>query len=408
MMSLIRSAYVVGRRDFTATVFTKTFLFFLFTPLLFIGISVLFGNLTEKVARQDMRANVAVIANEAEFGPLAAARDRVENAFRDGELVELVRVEPDYVLDAQVKDLLAARDKRVLAVLTGGFTRPTLTGAVSQTGSIRSQITLIVNEARQQSALAGAGVRLPSSEIGFVGVEESGGSLARMRSVTARIGQLMLFILTVLLATMLLSNLVEEKTNKVLEVLAAAVPVNAIFLGKLFSMLAVSVVGIALWGSAALLGFALFPVAGQGIPAPAVGWPLFIILVMIYYTTNYLLLGALFLGIGSQASSIREVQTMSMPVTIGQMLVFLFASVAVGPFNSLIGIAAAVFPFSSPLAMIARAAQTPELWPHLLAIAWQVLWVWLTVQMAASLFRRNAMKSGAGGSDFGLRRKKAV
>ena len=407
-MELVRAAYVIARRDFTATVFTKTFLFFLLTPLLFIGVGLVFGNLTEKMAKQDMRANVAVIATEAQFAPMAAARTRLETAFRSGELVELVRVEPDYVVDSQVKELLGARDKRVLAVLTGGLAQPTLTGAISKTGSIRSQIGLIVSEARQQTALSGAGVTLPPPEIAFVRVDESAGSLARMRSITARTGQLLLFMLTVLLATMLLSNLVEEKTNKVLEVLAAAVPVNAIFLGKLFSMLAVSVVGIVLWGAAVLVGLALFPVAGSGMPAPAVGWPLFVLLVMIYYTTNYLLLGALFLGIGSQASSIREVQTMSMPVTIGQMLVFLFASVAVGPFNSLIGIAAAIFPFSSPLAMIARAAQTPELWPHLLAIAWQVLWVWLTVQLAASMFRRNAMKSGASGTSpsFGLRRKK--
>jgi ABC-2 type transport system permease protein len=48
--------------------------------------------------------------------------------------------------------------------------------------------------------------------------------------------------------------------------------------------------------------------------------------------------------------------------------------------------------------MIARAAQTPELWPHAIALLWQALWVWLTVQLGASLFRSNVMKSGAGGA----------
>ena len=226
-----------------------------------------------------------------------------------------------------------------------------------------------------------------------------------MRALTARMGQLLLFMMTVLLSTMLLSNLVEEKSNKVIEVLAAAVPVDAIFIGKLFSMLAVSLVGIGVWAAAALLGFTLWPTGGGGLPTPAVGWPLFVILVLIYYSMNYLLLGAVFLGIGSQAASIREVQTLSMPVTIGQVLIFFFASIAVGPFNSFLGIAAAVFPFSSPLTMIARAAQAPELWHHLLAIAWQALWVWLTVKLGASLFRHNVMKSGSGGNMF--RRAKA-
>ena len=102
----------------------------------------------------------------------------------------------------------------------------------------------------------------------------------------------------------------------------------------------------------------------------------------------------------------REVQTLSMPVTIGQMLIFLFASFAVGASDSPLGLLAAIFPFSSPLAMVARAAQAPELWPHALALAWQALWVWLTVSLGARLFRKNVLKSG-GGSGGMLRRRRA-
>ena len=398
MMSQMRAAFVIGRRDFNATVYSKTFLLFLMGPLFIIGISFLFGAASAKMARQDMKANVAVVASLAEFNEINAARKRLDPAFREDQLPELVHVEPDYVMDAQVKDLLASTDKRILAVLTGGVSRPTVTGDLSETGSIRGQMQLILDQVRQQRALAGTGRNVPPTNVRLVKVAESAGSLATIRALTARVGQMLLFMLTVLLATMLLSNLVEEKTNKILEVLAAAVPIDAIFIGKLFSMLAVSLVGIAVWALAVAIGLQLWPSSGGSLPEPAVGWPLFAILVLVYYSTNYLLLGALFLGIGSQASSIREVQTLSMPVTVGQLLVFLFASFAAGPFNSLPGIAAAIFPFSSPLAMIARAAQTPELWTHLAAIVWQGLWVWLTVKLSAKLFRRNVMKSGAAGA----------
>jgi ABC-2 type transport system permease protein len=394
MNRLLRSAFVIGRRDFTATVYSKTFLLFLLGPLLIIGLSIVLGNATERMARDDLKARVAVIADPSDFAPILRARERLNPSFGEGGLPELVRIEPDYVIDAQVKDLLASTDQRILAVLTGGLARPRLTGAVSETGAIRSQITLILNEATQQRALARAGYR--PVQLKFVQINESAGSLASMRALTARSGQLLLFMLTVLLAGMLLSNLIEEKSNKVIEVLAAAVPVDAIFVGKLFAMLAVSLVGISVWGGGALIGFSLFPTDAT-LPEPAVGWTLFVLLVLLYYSANYLLLGALFLGIGSQAASVREVQTLSMPVTIGQILVFMFASFAVGPFNSFLGIAAALFPFSSPLAMIARAAQTPELWPHLLALAWQAAWVWLTIKLAAGLFRSNVMKSGAPG-----------
>ena len=63
----------------------------------------------------------------------------------------------------------------------------------------------------------------------------------------------MLFFLTILLSGMLLSQLIEEKSNKIIEVLAAAVPIDAIFLGKLFAMLAMSLLGIAVWTAAGAL-----------------------------------------------------------------------------------------------------------------------------------------------------------
>ncbi len=56
--------------------------------------------------------------------------------------------------------------------------------------------------------------------------------------------------------------------------------------------------------------------------------------------------------------------------------------------------------------MVARAAQTAELWPHGLALAWQALWVWLTVTLGARLFRRNVLKSGGRPGGM-LRRRKA-
>jgi len=403
--SFVHAAYVIGRRDFMATVWSRTFLFFLLGPLVIIGISILFGNLTEKMARQDVRSTVAVIATAADFAPVDAARTRLEPAFGERSLPELTRFEPDYDVEDQVQRLLGAGDKKVVAVLTGVTLRPTLTGSVSEEGLLRKQIGLVLDEAAQAKALARTPVA--ATDIRIVRVQESAGNVATLRAITARAGQLLLFMLTVLLAGMLLSNLLEEKSNKIIEVMAAAVPIDAIFVGKLVSMLAISLVGVAVWATGALIGISLWANGGGGLPQPAVGWPLFILLGLLYYAANYLLLGAVFLGIGSQANSVREVQTLSMPVTVAQMLIFLFAAFSVGQPNSLIGLAAAAFPFSSPLAMIARGAQLEPLWPHLLALAWQALWVWMIVGLGAMLFRRNVLKSGEGGSGKRLRMRRA-
>ncbi|WP_409049776.1 ABC transporter permease, partial [Sphingomonas sp.] len=127
---------------------------------------------------------------------------------------------------------------------------------------------------------------------------------------------------------------------------------------------------------------------------PAVGWPAFLGLTWVYFAMSYLLLGSVFLGIGAQASTVREVQTLSMPVTMAQVLVFGFAASAVGDATSTHALAAAAFPLSSPYVMIARAAEQPDLWPHLIAIVWQLLWVALILRFAARLFRRSVLQSG--------------
>ncbi|MEY4238412.1 MAG: hypothetical protein RL339_1013, partial [Pseudomonadota bacterium] len=222
---------------------------------------------------------------------------------------------------------------------------------------------------------------------------------ARSRMVTAQLGQTVLFLLTMLLAGMVLSNLVEEKGNKIIEVLAAAIPMDAVFLGKLFAMLAVSFVGITVWAGA---GSAIWFAAGHDLgqyPAPAVGWPLFFVLGTAYFAMGYLLLGSLFLAIGSMASTVREVQTLSMPVTMLQLLNFFFASWAMARPGTAMELAAMIVPFSSPFAMLARAAQSDALLPHVLALGWQALCVAVFVRVGATLFRRWVMKSGPARSD---------
>src|SRR4029079_291328 len=206
---------------------------------------------------------------------------------------------------------------------------------------------------------------------------------------------MLLFFLTILLSGMLLSQLIEEKSNKIIEVIAAAVPIDALFVGKLFAMLAASVVGIVVWVSAGALLIQLVKQGGVStLPPPALGWPAFLFLGVVYFAMNYLLLGAAFLTIGAQASTVCEVQTISRPVTFGQVLIFGFASTAIGNPDSGSALAAAIFPLSSPMVMLARAAEQPDWWPHLLAIAWQALWVALILHFGARLFRKTVLKSG--------------
>jgi len=381
---LLRSAWVVGRRDFTATVLSKAFIFFLIGPLFPVLLGAMFGGIGARVANQAERPRVAVIASQADFARLAAAREQLGEAMGDRPVAELVGVPPQADIDSQVRELLASKHHSVVAVMSGGFESPHLTGAIDKDGSVAGQMRMLLSAARA-----------PSKPVEVTTTSRSSGSVDRTRAITAQMGQMILFFLTIILAGMTLSQLIEEKSNKVIEVLAAAVPIESIFLGKLFAMLATSLVGIAVWLTAGIAALSMFTHGGAGaIAQPAVGSAAFLILTLIYFAMNYLLLGSVFLSIGAQASTVREVQTLSMPVTVAQVLIFGFAALAVGSPDSPVAIAGAVIPLSSPLVMVARAAEKPELWPHLVAILWQALWIAIVVTVSARLFRRTVLKSG--------------
>ena len=388
---LIRSAFVIGRRDFTATVMSKAFLLFLLGPLFPVLMGVAFGGIGARIDHGAERPVVAVVASPSDFARLSASHARLAAVMPDSPLVVLSRQDPRADAARQRVQLLHQEKPPVLGVLEGGLAAPHFTGAVSGDGRTIRQLMWMIDDARVTDDARDRPARRP---LAVTITERSTGSVSAARAVTAYGGQALLFILTILLAGMLLSQLIEEKSNKVIEILAAAVPVDAIFLGKLFAMLAMSLIGIAVWSVAGAAAIAIWSGKGlSGLPGPAVGWPMFLALVPLYFAMSYLLIGSVFLGIGSQASTVREVQTLSMPVTMAQVMLFGFASIGVGDPNGAQAIAAAIFPLSSPFAMLGRAAEDPALWPHLAAILWQALWVALILRAAAGLFRRSVLKS---------------
>lgn len=394
MTRLLRSSMVIARRDYVATVFSKTFLLFLLGPLLALGISGLLGAVGGSADRQALRPSVSVVGADADVAPVRRAYDRLRTRMTDRALPDLVFLPPQGGPAAQSARLLAAPEKTPAAVLTGWPAAPVLHGPRSGLKTVGESVQLILDDVRTEAAFADAGMQRPHVRLARTVVDPAGGGSSINRHLIARLGQFLLFFITLLLAGMLLSNLVEEKSNKIIEVLAAAVPIDAIFFGKLLAMLGVSLTGIAFWATLATTALLTLLPQGVPVPVPAIGWPLWGLLGIVYYIMNYTLLGAVFLGVGGQANSAREVQTLSLPVTMGQLVIFGLASAAVTRLAEPIGIASAIFPLSSPLTMLSYAAQRHEIWPHLLAIAWQTSWVIVIIRFGAARFRAVVLKSG--------------
>lgn len=382
-LSLWQAARVIARRDFTAVIFSRTFLFFLLGPLFPVLIIVMAAAVNTSIDKAERPAAIAVAMSAPDSAAFMAAENAIAPRLDDDlpAMVALPHPLPDPAAE------LSRPGTPWAAVISGPLDAPVIAGPRSAIEAWQGPIALIAAEAAR-------GAPTPIPDPTLAPVVNSAAKAHKDRLGTAQAAQTMLFMLTMLLAGMVLSNLVEEKSNKIIEILAAAIPMDAVFLGKLFAMLGVSLVGIAVWGALGLSFTALSGLLVLNLPPPQMGWPLFIALGVAYFAMAYLLLGSIFLTVGAMAATARDVQTLSMPVTMLQLVVFFFATFAMSHPGSPVEWAAIAFPLSSPFAMIARAAREPALWPHLLALCWQAFAVAVIIKAGAALFRRRVMQSG--------------
>jgi len=411
MMSLFEAASVIARRDFVAQVYSRSFILFLLAPIIMFGVSFLVAGASEQSERASNQPVVALVTDGATADALNASRARLVERTSEYSFPAFRVVAPAENVPVQARALLANENEAYSAVLSGSLERLVLTGPRRADEFVGSRVQLVVDEARRSAALEASRANVRGEPVVRNVTPNAAGNLQMLRRLLAKVGQTIIFIATVMLSTLSLSTLVEEKSNKIIEVLAAAVPLDAIFLGKLVAMLGVSMVGITVWAGMAGLAYTYFGMATDWVSVPdvtpALGWPLWLALLVLYYATNFMVMGALLLGVGAQASTMREIQTLSMPIVVMQMIFWMIATNTIGGANQTLAWFAYVFPFSSSLAMVAYGAQSESVWPHLLALAWQALWVLLIIRLSTRLFRTTVMKSGSSGGFFSFVRRRA-
>ena len=383
MKELLRATGVIARRDFTALVGSKAFILFLLGPLLLIGMIVGATRIEDGPAKPAQAAPIGLLLAPAETDRLIAKGEEARHRFGLDDLPELLAAR----CGARAAAACLRGDGGYQAILSGSLARPVLTASREDADPIKGRIALILDLARQRDDASGQPLAIRTV------AAPAHNDDAPAALDTAQAAQIALFTLSILLSGMMLSNLVEEKTGKILEILAASVPVDAIFLGKLVAMLGVALVAVGVWGAAGAVFHIAFAIPLPDLARPAIGWPTFLLLATVYFLAAYSLMGSLMLGIGSLAGTVREVQMLSMPVTFGQLLFFFLAHSSAAHIGRPAELLAVIFPFSSPFAMVSRAAQQGVLWPHLLALVWQALWLAVTIRIGARLFRRNVIQS---------------
>ena len=410
MSPFVRTVFVVARRDFLSIVATPTFLLFLLAPLFMIAMGAVGGLGASQLAESARGAGrMVALVDAADADALRAADLRLRRALsgRDERAMLIVRVAGPDAPDPLV--LMREKGHDTQAVMSGPLTAPRIVERQRNSGAGRYLALLAGDVLRDRAAgdISPVTPRFESLARGSGG----GASVAVQQSVGFG-AVFAIFLLTLLLAGQAVGMLAEEKGNKVIEILAAAVPLESLFLGKLLGLLGVAILFIAFWavlaaGGGFIAAMQIDPAAlaaAQGTSkaasalgaAPATGWPFFIAIGFCYFIMAFLLLGAVFLGVGAQAGTVREIQMLSLPITIFQVGMFSLSAAAASAPGTRLATFAQIFPFSSPLAMAARAATDEARLVHLLALGWQVCWVALVVFLSVRLFRSGVLSGRSG------------
>jgi len=160
-------------------------------------------------------------------------------------------------------------------------------------------------------------------------------------------------------ANMLLTGMIEEKSNKILDTILTSVTPLELLIGKLLGVAAVSVTLFLFWGA---LGGALLSSAATQLSESVFGQvaaaflePRLIAAFLIGFAAGYLMYGAIFLALGSMSESIQEAQTLLGPVALVLAMPMMLLTPALDNPNAPIIEAASWFPLFTPFLLLIRA-----------------------------------------------------
>ncbi|MBI3409677.1 MAG: ABC transporter permease [Planctomycetes bacterium] len=216
-----------------------------------------------------------------------------------------------------------------------------------------------------------------------------GGQIASV--MTPMTLMLLMFMIVLMSATPLMQGVVEEKMQRIAEVLLGSVQPFPLMLGKLVGM-----TGVSLTISAVYLGGAYWAANHYGF-AENISLDL-IVWFLVFQALAALMFGSLFIAIGAACTEMRETQNLMWPVMLlATFPMFLLTSVLREP-NGPIVRGMSFFPFFTPSLMIARMATPPGLpwWEPALGIIGVLATTVFCVYAAGRIFRVGLLLQGKG------------
>lgn len=191
-------------------------------------------------------------------------------------------------------------------------------------------------------------------------------------------------------------GLVEEKSNRVVEmILIAARPWQVLF-GKIIGLGLLALIQYALWIGAALVSYG---VRGTGVgsisavPVATIAW------FPVFFVFGYLLYASLFAIAGSLVHRTEDLQMAVAPVNIPIVIVFYVSLYSLYNPSGIIATIASFIPIFTPLTMFVRIAMTDvPVWQVLVSLVLTAACIFGFIAAGARTYRRFSLKtSGSGG-----------
>ena len=239
-------------------------------------------------------------------------------------------------------------------------------------GAISSQLENIIEDERikaydidnlsQIMKEVKADVRLETFRISEGDTSETSSIISYIVGITT---SLMLYMFIMLYGQMVMTSIIEEKNNRVLEIVVSSVKPNALMMGKIVGIGLVAVTQILIWGiiltACSIWLMPLVSGAAQGaggFDLGVLGSPAYILELFGYITLfpscGYLFYSSIYAAVGSAVDNIQDasqlVSIAVIPIIIGMVVSM---SVVQNPASSL-AVWTSMIPFTSPMVMMAR------------------------------------------------------
>jgi ABC-2 type transport system permease protein len=201
----------------------------------------------------------------------------------------------------------------------------------------------------------------------------------------------LMFVVIMIGATPAMQGVVEEKSQRIAEVLLGSVTPFQLMAGKLFGVVAVSSTMAAVYLGGAVFVAGRYDLTDALTPGLVAWFIVFLLLALLIY-------GSLFIAVGAAAGDIKDTQTLLMPIMVIACLPFF----ALGPImmdpNGKVAVACSFFPFAAPMVLVARQSVPPgvPVWQMAVGIAIVLATTVFCVWAAGRVFRVGILMQGKG------------